>query len=71
MAQGHHDPEQGPNPATRDIFVTPAEQKAKEAEQGFEQSVEGAPFWERVGKSAAYGVGQLATLPVDIAMARG
>lgn len=49
-----------------------AEQKSQEAQQEFSQSIEGAPFWERVGRSAAFGVGQMgATLPVDIAMGGG
>ncbi len=49
-----------------------AEAKAEEARQEFGQSIEGAPFWERVGKSAAFGAGQMAaTLPADIAMGAG
>ncbi len=49
-----------------------AEQKAQEAQQEFSQSVEGAPFWERVGKSAAFGAGQMAaTLPADISIGSG
>lgn len=49
-----------------------AEQQAQAAAQEHEAGMEGSPFWERVGKSVAYGLGQLgATLPVDVAMGGG